>query len=154
MNIKLSDTWILWKNIKKKDWTINGYKELFKLEYLEELMYLMNNYDKLGGLNNSHFFIMKENILPIWEDKNNINGGCISFKYEINIVESKWNELCAEIIGNNFPDNFDINGISICIQNPHYSIIQIWIKNQNDNIINYISKNINSDYLYKNYKKY
>ena len=76
------------------------------------------------------------------------------FKYDINIVEDKWNKICAEIIGGKFPDIFDINGISICIKNPNYSIIQIWIKNQNINIINYISKNINSDYLYKNYKKY
>ena len=71
---------------------------------------------------------MKDNILPILEDENNIKGGCISFKYDINIVEDKWNKICAEIIGGKFPDIFDINGISICIKNPNYSIIQIWIK--------------------------
>ena len=53
----------------------------------------MNNYNKLGGINNNHYFLMRDKILPIWEDPKNINGGCISIKLEIYKVEEIWNKL-------------------------------------------------------------
>ena len=36
-------------------------------------------------------------------------------------------------------------------KNPNYSIIQIWVKNENINISNFINKNFNYNYIYKKF---
>ena len=151
MNQKLNTKWILWFHSIRNNWTIKGYEKLLKITYLEEFLLFLNNYNELGGINNNHYFLMRKNILPIWEDPQNINGGCISIRLEIYKVEEIWNKLCMYIIGETIPDSTDINGISICIKNPNYSIIQLWLNNKNSNILNFISKNINSNYIYKSY---
>ena len=127
---KLQDNWNLWFHNKKDNWKIEGYSKLLKFEYLHEYLYFINNYHKLGGLNNNHYIIMKNNILPIWEDENNINGGCISIKVNIKEVEKIWNLLTMYILGNNITNYELINGISICVKNPNFSIIQIWLKKE------------------------
>ena len=151
MKQKLNTKWILWFHSIRNNWTIDGYKKLLNITYLEEFLLFINNYEKLGGINNNHYFLMRDNILPIWEDPANINGGCISIKLEIYKVEEIWNKLCMYIISETIPDSMFINGISICIKNPNYSIIQLWLNNKNSNIINFISSNINSNYIYKSY---
>lgn len=152
MDLKLKNKWILWFHNKKNIWSINGYEKLLEINYLEEYFYLINNFDKLGGLVNNHYFIMKNNILPIWEDKNNINGGCISIKTEINDTENIWNKISLNIISEKITNYENINGISICIKNPNYCIIQIWLNKKDNKIIEFLSKNLNiENFLYKNY---
>jgi len=151
MNKKLNNEWILWFHDKKNNWNITGYEKLLSISYLEEFILFMNNYNKLGGINNNHYFLMRDKILPIWEDPKNINGGCISIKLEIYKVEEIWNKLCMYIIGETIPDSLLINGISICIKNPNFSIIQIWLASKNVNIINFITKEMNINYIYKSY---
>jgi hypothetical protein len=151
MKYKLNTNWTLWFHNKKNNWKKEGYSEILKFNYLEEIIYLLNNFDKLGGLNNNHFIIMRENILPIWEDTLNRNGGCISIKIEINKSIELWNKLVSYIVSENFKDSMLINGLSICIKNPNYCIIQVWLQKENKILINNIGKLININYLYKNY---
>lgn len=151
MTEKLHSLWTLWFHNSIKDWTIKGYTKLLNISNLEEYLYFLNNYNLLGGINSNHFFFMRDNIKPIWEDPLNKNGGCISIKVEINKVEETWDILCTYIISESINDSLNINGISICIKNPNYSIIQIWLKEKNDNNINYINKIIDCNYIYKSY---
>tara|TARA_B110000208_G_C11661576_1_gene391852 strand:+ start:87 stop:560 length:474 start_codon:yes stop_codon:yes gene_type:complete len=147
----LNSNWNLWFHDKKKNWNISGYKNIIKFKYLEEILYFINNYNKIGGLNYNHFILMRESIEPIWEHKLNRDGGCISIKVEISKVLSFWNKLLVYLVSEKLPDSFDINGLSLCIKNPNYSIIQIWLKNKNKNIIDYIYNNIDSNIIYKSY---
>ena len=78
------------------------------------------------------FFIMREHILPVWEDENNKNGGCISYKIFKENIDEKFFEIASLLLGENLgktnsvSDN--INGVSISPKK-NYFIIRIWIKN-------------------------
>jgi hypothetical protein len=71
-----------------------------------------------------------------WEDENNKNGGCFSFKINKNEVLDKFFEVSSQILGETLGKSdlisSNINGISICPKK-NYHIIRIWIKN-NSNI--------------------
>ena len=152
MKYKLKYNWKLWFHNEKKNWKINGYNNLLEFNYLEEFIYFVNNYKLLDELLANHFFLMKNNIKPIWEDENNKNGGCISIKTNNFNAENIWNKLCFYIIGNTIENSFNINGISICIKNLNYTIIHIWVKKKDLLIINFISNLINESIIYKNFE--
>ena len=95
------------------------------------------------------FFIMREGILPIWEDKQNKTGGCWSFKIIKKDVFNAWNELAITLLGESITknpvQNMEINGISISPKKS-FCIIKIWNKDSNNNNSKIISKKI--PYLY------
>ena len=151
MQYKLHDKWKLWFHNSKNNWKKDGYTKLLEFNYLEEIAYLINNFDKLGGLNNNHFIIMRNNILPIWEDKLNKKGGCMSIKIELNNSNKLFYNLLKNIVCETLDDSLLINGISICIKNPNYCIIQVWLMSENKKLIQNIGNLIKINYLYKNY---
>ena len=96
---KLENNWSICIHKNYNKWKINDYHKLFEFKYLEEFLYFINNYDKLGGLKYLHLIIMKNNIKPIWEDKENKNGGYFSLKIDIDNLEETWNTICMYCIG-------------------------------------------------------
>ena len=76
MNTPFDNEWNLWYHNSKDDWTINGYKKVYNIKTISDYWKLYNNWDKLGGVNNKHFFLMKNTVTPIWEDPTNKSGGC------------------------------------------------------------------------------
>ena len=96
MKYHLNNEWTLWYHNSKNNWKINGYTKLLNFKFLEEILYYLNNFDKLGGLYSSHFFFMKEKIKPVWEDPNNI--GCISIKSSIKDSVLLWEKKSCYII--------------------------------------------------------
>ena len=151
MTEKLNTYWTLWFHDSINDWTINGYTKLLTINTIKDFLYFLNHNYLLGGVNNNHFFLMREEIKPIWEDNLNKDGGCISIKVEVSNVEETWEKLSTYIISESIPDSLNINGISICIKNPNYSIIQIWLKEKNINNINFINKISDFNHIYKSY---
>ena len=89
---------------------------------------------------------MKEGIKPMWEDKQNINGGCFSYKINNKVVTKIWKELSYALMGETLSDYDIINGITISPKK-NFCIIKIWISNC-DNINPEIIKEI--DGLYYN----
>jgi hypothetical protein len=79
----------------------------------------------------SMLFIMRDGILPMWEDPRNKNGGCFSFKIPSNIIHSVWWDfvflLCGETLMNDPAKKQLINGLTISPKYDH-SIIKIWFK--------------------------
>ena len=70
---------------------------------------------------------MRDNIHPLWEDKNNINGGCWSYKKNINLISDLWTDISIYLIGETlYNEPLQINGISICMKKGKNSIIKIW----------------------------
>jgi hypothetical protein len=113
------------------DWNINSFKLICTLSNIQDFITIFECYKNI--LTNGMFFIMREHILPIWEDENNINGGCFSYKILKDNLSDMFYEISCQLLGetlginNNISKN--INGISISPKK-NYFIIRIWIKDK------------------------
>ena len=98
------------------------------------------------------FFLMKNDIMPIWEADENKKGGNWSIKIVKNI-ENIWLNLSIDLVSGNLDNSDVVNGISICYKNNYY-IIKIWINDFNKNDINNIniSSNLKNNIIFNKYK--
>ena len=151
MSYTLSDKWVLWAHLPHDtDWSIKSYFKIHEFDKLNDSI-LINNSLSDELISSCMLFLMKDGIKPIWEDENNINGGCFSFKVNNSDVPQIWKNLFYSIIGNtlskkqNIIDN--LCGITISPKKS-FCIIKIWTKTcnyQNPQDFNIVSKlNMNS----------
>ena len=99
-DLNLQNEWILWNHgLNDKSWSNDSYKNIFVYQNLYDLKIYFDNLDVLQ-LQNSMYFIMRDSIFPTWEDKNNKNGCCASFKV-------------PSIIASIFSSHFDINEMEL-----------------------------------------
>lgn len=147
-NLKLQNKWILWNHgLNDKSWSNDSYKNIFVYQNLYDLKIYFDNLDLLQ-LQNSMYFIMRDGIFPTWEDKNNKNGCCASFKVFSNDILITWKLLLQNILCENIHKNIqkynNINGISISPKK-EFNIIKIWFKYKIKNIDDYL--NIDNKYI-------
>lgn len=146
MSNKLFDSWVFWfHDPLDNNWKLDSYKQINKLETIKDFWELYSNLtNKI--VENSMLFLMRNNIDPLWEHKENVNGGCWSLKIPKGNISEIWTKisvaLCSESIINN--DDLNINGISISPKK-NFCIIKFWI-NKNDNDINKLNKIDNLNY--------
>ena len=73
---------------------------------------------------------MRNNILPLWESDDNINGCIFSFKLSKNKI-NEWNKLLFQCFSETLfidPNNYHyLNGISIVPKNTFF-IVKLWFK--------------------------
>lgn len=142
-NTKLNNKWNLWYHHEKDNWKIGGFKKIYEIETIGDFWKLHNNWDKLKGINSKHFFLMKENVCPIWEDPINLNGGCWSYKVHEDQAENLWNELASYLVCDQIISNSDeAVGLSICLKKNNNSVIKIWNTDTKNNSLSQINKNI------------
>ena len=141
-NQTFTNKWNIWFHSKKDVWTVDGYEKLYEISNVENYWKLYNNWNKIGGLSSKHYFIMKENVTPIWEDDNNKNGGCWSFKISEYQSEELWNDLSNYLVTDNLISTNDAVGLSICLKKNNFSVIKIWNMDSKNNSLNLINKNI------------
>ena len=76
-------------------------------------------------------FIMRKNITPMWEDKQNRSGGCFSFKVVNKFVHPVWKKLlymlCGETLCKKKEHSELLNGITISPKK-NFCIIKVWLK--------------------------
>ena len=143
---KLEHEWNLWIHQSKNDWTINGFKNLFTIKTIKDFWELTNSWEVNGGIQLNKYFLMKDNIHPIWEHEENKNGGCWSFKVKETSAQELWDDLASYLVSENLsPDNDEINGISITKKKNGWVVIKIWNRNNKKSSL----KNINYDILKK-----
>lgn len=147
-NLKLQNKWILWNHgLNDKSWSNDSYKNIFEYKNLYDLKIYFDNLDLLQ-LQNGMYFIMRDGIFPTWEDKNNKNGCCASFKVSSNDILETWKLLLQNILCENIHKNIqkydNINGLSISPKK-EFNIIKIWFKSKIKNIDDYL--NINNKYI-------
>lgn len=143
MEDKFNSKWNVWYHHTKDDWKIDGYRNIYTIDNVKNYWKLFNNWDELGGVSGKHYFIMKEGVTPIWEDENNRNGGCWSFKVEDNDSQNIWNDLSLYLVTESISKiKDDILGISICLKKNNNSIVKIWNKNSNNNDNELLSNDI------------
>ena len=80
MSNKLNSKWTMYfHKLYDQSWDFNSYIKLIEFDNLEDytiLSYIL----KPVHIENGMFFIMREDIKPVWEAEENKKGGCISFK--------------------------------------------------------------------------
>lgn len=126
-NIIFDKDYSLWyHNPNDKNWTEDSYHQMITFNTSNEfwiLNHLINNF----MIENGMFFIMKENVVPIWENDDNINGGYLSWKIEKSKVHNNWIDLIGHLLLNNIidGDNSIVNGCSISPKK-NFNILKIW----------------------------
>ena len=128
---KIQSKWCLWyHSINDNKWTKDSYKKIININNLLDYHFLKKNFER-QHLQNGMFFIMRDDIFPTWEDPDNIEGCCISFKLTgSNIKNDFFNILKTCISENIMKDNKKynlLNGISISPKK-EFNITKIWIK--------------------------
>lgn len=127
MSHVLSSSWtVYYHTFVGDDWSIESYNKLCTFNTIEDYWKFMNN---LPVLSNGMFFIMRGDILPIWEDKMNKDGGAWTLFVSNNQIEPYLVNISAYMVNEkliNLPN--EINGISITPKHKSFSI-KIWNKN-------------------------
>lgn len=158
---KLLSKWTYWyHSTTDYNWKRDSYKKIYTICTLSDF-WKINNFFDTQKLLHGYLFIMKDKIMPIWEDKENKNGGCWSFKIKENYGYEFYLNLSALLIGGTLTrstnDNKYINGISVSYKNKFF-YIKIWIKSKNMKKFSLFSKsfqNIEKKYsILKLWKSY
>ena len=134
---KLQTSWILWNHkLNDNNWKNNSYKNIFEINNLYDYKFL-ENIMTLQNLQNTMFFLMRKDIFPTWEDPDNRDGCCASFKVPLKDIKNIWIQLVIDIVSENIhkdKNKYDIiNGISIAPKK-EFNIIKIWFKTDIQNI--------------------
>ena len=142
---KLLDNWTMWAHLPHDtDWSVSSYKHIITLETIEDSLMLFENFPEVM-IKNCMLFLMRKHILPTWEDKNNREGGCFSYKINNKNVAYCWKNLSYTLLGETLcKPNISkyINGITISPKK-NFCIIKIWLANcdyQNPDIITEIDE--------------
>jgi hypothetical protein len=144
----LNTSWRLWlhkhyvddeRRIDNKDWSVDSYIPGPKIVTVSDMLKLMHDYESLDK-NIAQFFLMRNEIKPIWEDVNNKDGLITSIK--INTGNRNGGVMIGSIIYKILTiltlneslvrNNIDINGICYSIKNRSI-LIKIWVKNRKKN---------------------
>ena len=141
MENKFNNKWNLWYHHEKDNWELSGFKKIFTIENVNQFWTLFNNWNELGGINYKHFFIMKNEITPIWEDPKNIDGGCWSFKVNYQTASELWENLSIYLVTEKISDQ-EIVGISICLKKNNNIVIKIWNTDSNKNSLSLLNESL------------
>jgi hypothetical protein len=145
---KLKNKWNMWSHLPQdSDWSVNSYKKIFQFKNLEETIAITESLPE-GLVKNCMLFIMKDGIIPMWEDVRNRNGGCFSYKVSNKYVYEVWRDLTYVITGETISSNNtfvnSVTGITISPKK-NFCIIKIWMTNcdhQNPQVVTQSVKNL------------
>lgn len=128
--IYLNDIWtVYFHDPNNHNWDIKSDKMVCTISSVQDFVHMFVTFKDL--FYKGMFFIMREHITPRWEDENNRNGGCFSYKLAKYMLEEKFFEICSqllgEILGKTDEYSKNINGISVSPKKNYY-IVRVWIK--------------------------
>ena len=140
----LDDVWRLYyHHPDDADWTTASYRPLATIGTANEFWGMQGAIGE--RVRDGMFFLMREHVFPCWDDKYNIQGGCLSIKVANDAVARTWRELCSEMLsegmeaecaalaagatgaeGASGAGGVEVNGISV---SPKYNfaIIKLWL---------------------------
>jgi len=140
---KINSKWCMWyHSIKDDKWTKDSYKKIINISNLLDYYFLQKNFEK-QHLQNGMFFIMREDIFPTWEDPDNREGCCISFKIPGHVLVQQWNSLLNRVLTEDIlkdkDRSNDINGISIAPKK-EFNIVKLWLRSHNENYTEFLKE--------------
>lgn len=140
-NYNLENIWVLWfHKVNDNNWNIDSYIKIYEIHTYHDLLYM---FKMIENITSGMFFLMKKDIVPIFEDVNNINGGYWSLRITKKDSFEYWQKIlyymCVENLSINKLHENKINGVSISpkINN---CIFKIWTSD---------FKNMKTEYLRK-----
>jgi len=73
------------------------------------------------------FFMMRDDIKPLWEDPRNRDGGCWSYKVAIPEVYDTWIQLGSRLVSEILTENTqEITGIELSPKKGDFCILKVW----------------------------
>lgn len=131
-DIFLNDVWTYYfHDPNNHDWTMGSYIRLSDISTVTDAWSsLQATKDKTPS---GMFFIMRADTFPCWDDKSNINGGCISIKVLKDDLQEFWEQLCIKLMSETLlkPEYRDkwnvVNGISTSPKR-YFSVVKIWLR--------------------------
>ena len=132
MENPLKNKWCLWAHYPQdNDWSVDSYHKICEFENVNGTIAITETIPE-GIIKNCMLFLMKDGILPIWEDAKNRNGGCFSYKVNNKCVVDVWKDLSYVLVGNTISsDKKFVDAISGLTISPkkNFCIIKIWMEN-------------------------
>ena len=131
---KLSNEWTFYIHLQhNSDWSLSSYHKIMKFNTITDGILLNNNCNsELAKL--SLYFVMKNDIEPIWESPDNITGGDFSFRVPNKDIEKVWTMIYYKLLGGSlFKDKTIMQYVSGISNSPKksFNIVKIWMKNKN-----------------------
>jgi hypothetical protein len=127
----LYDNWTLWAHLPHDtDWTLKSYRKIARISSAEEAIALVNSVpDQM--IKNCMLFLMRDGIIPLWEDPANKNGGCFSFKIGNKHIADIWRIVSQVIMGETISNDKkfleSVNGMTISPKRA-FCILKLWMK--------------------------
>lgn len=130
----LSGKWTLWAHLPHDtNWAASSYKKIYEFNTAEQAIALIEMLPPKLVMN-CMLFLMRTGIVPMWEDAQNRNGGCFSYKVPNKEVNQAWKQLSYVTVGETISTNLNViphvNGITISPKK-NFCIIKIWMANCN-----------------------
>ena len=151
----LNTKWTLWYHYDVNLWTAHSFKLLCTITTIDDFWSMVKALQENSCIIIEHLYLMRDGILPMWEDKANRNGGCWSIKVDIKDSFQIFIKIVMYAISETLllkdKENIsnEITGISLCQKNNYKSVLQIWSSNSKNNKITYLHKAIASEYGYE-----
>lgn len=152
--INLNNSWCVWYHHSLNDWSIAGYRNIHTIKTINDFWKFFNNIDCIGGINNLHFFLMREGITPRYEDRANMYGGSWSMLVPMQKAYELWETISVKMIGETLVDDpMSITGLSINVKNG-ISVMKIWNNDKMKNNTRQLPplKNLSSEIIYRSHK--
>lgn len=132
MDKKLKYSWNLSYHLPEdKSWTLSSYKDIMMdIDTVEKTFAINENFPE-QIIKYCMLFFMRKTITPMWEDVQNREGGCFSFKVSHKYVSTVWKELVYLVCGNTLTKNSKhmeyVNGITVSPKK-NFCILKIWMR--------------------------
>ena len=128
----LNNNWTFYLHLHDtREWNLESYNKILRFHCVEHAI-LLNDEIHYDLIKKSMMFLMKEDIKPMWEDEQNKNGGCFSFKVSNKDIEQVWKKVYFHVIGTTMTKHkkYDdrINGITLSPKKK-FCILKIWMNN-------------------------
>tara|TARA_Y100000389_G_scaffold204442_1_gene256980 strand:- start:6064 stop:6540 length:477 start_codon:yes stop_codon:yes gene_type:complete len=129
--LKLDNNWTFYLHLHDNhDWSIDSYIKLMNFDCLNNAI-LLNDEINYDLIKKSMMFLMKNDILPIWECDDNKDGGCFSFKILNKDVETVWKHIYINVLCKTITKDIihydKINGITLSPKKK-FCILKIWME--------------------------
>ena len=124
-------TWSLYMHyINDNNWDTQSYKLVDTVNTIEKAIVLFTNISE-SLLQRCMFFLMRNNIKPLWEEPENAAGGAFSFKVHLENVKHVYKCVCYQAIGETlFCDMLHsdlVTGITLSPKK-NFGILKVWTK--------------------------
>lgn len=137
IGIPLNTAWTLWHDKYVRGATAAEYaanlRRVYTVHTIQSFWSVFNNVPLASQLDfRTSYHFMRGERKPLWEDKENVNGGYWKMRCNKQNTDKAWKELLLAAIGEQFEDSVreddEVCGISISVRERD-DIIQIWNSN-------------------------